>query len=180
MYTGLGDKGETSLMGDRVPKDHPRVAALGAVDELNAALGAALVSVADGRHRRMLEEAQEVLFIVGAELSAAGGNPSQEGLPRVTGTEVADLEASMEALAAHPVNQFVLPRGSEAAVRLHQARSVARRAERMVIALDRADGEWVSPTVLAYLNRLSSLLFTLALKENEAAGVEESSPSYGK
>ncbi len=178
-YTGKGDAGETSLTGARVMKDHLRVEALGAVDELNAALGVAMAHVTSAGRRRTLEEVQNVLFTLGAELSASGGEAPKADLPRIEEDHVGSLEAAIEGLRVAPLESFVLPRGSEAAAQLHLARAVARRAERRVVALAGAPGEVVRPPVLQYLNRLSTLLFTMALRENEAAGVEERPPTYG-
>jgi cob(I)alamin adenosyltransferase len=161
IYTRGGDTGETSLGdGSRVSKLHPLVRAFGAVDELNAAVGLAQVVLADERLARIQNE----LFDLGADLSV----PFEEddGKLRVTRQLVERLERDCdEANAALPeLRSFVLPGGSEAAARLHVARTVCRRAEREVLAAGREQP--VNPEVGVYLNRLSDLLFVLARAAN--------------
>jgi cob(I)alamin adenosyltransferase len=159
IYTGGGDKGETSLGdGSRVSKLDPRVAAIGDVDELNS-----LVGWAGG-----LERIQNELFDVGADLSVPfAGN---EDRLRITAEAVARLEHEIdEANALLPdLKSFVLPGGSERAARLFLARAVCRRAERAVLAVPDTN-----PLAAVYLNRLSDLLFVLARAANAEAGVEE-------
>ncbi len=161
LYTRTGDKGTTGLLGPgRVPKDDPRIEAVGAVDELNAAIGVALAALRDPKARGILMEVQDDLFTVGAELATPATRKAGK-LPRLTPAYVARLEAAMDTLEAGPLRKFVLPRGSEALARLHWARAVARRAERRAVALSRR--ERVGPEVLRYLNRVSSLLFQMAV-----------------
>jgi cob(I)alamin adenosyltransferase len=167
-------------MGARVPKDHARVEALGAVDELNAAVAVALAHLRDEGLRRLLEDVQDVLFTVGAELSAAGGDVSKAELPRVTDAHVEALEEGMAALALGPVEAFLLPRGSPAVAFLHLARVVARRAERRVVSLSLQDGERVAAPLLRYLNRLSSLLFAMAVWLHRQEGGGDEHPTYGE
>lgn len=162
--TGAGDKGDTGLAsGQRVPKHSPRIAAYGAVDELNAALGLALVH-ARGETATRLNRIQRELFDLGADLALAKGGP------RITPEHVARLDRELDALEAAlpPLKRFILPGGTEAAARLHLARTVCRRAERALVAL--AAGEPVEPHTLVYLNRLGDLLFLLARKANAEAG----------
>ena len=167
IYTKRGDRGETDL-GDcrtRVPKDHPRVAAYGSADELNAVLGLLRQHVpagADG-HDELLRSIQNDLFDVGADLCrppAEGEQPGQ--VLRVRPEQAARLEAAIDRLNGRlqPLTSFVLPGGSAAAAWCHLARTVCRRAERDVVALARAEA--VNPQVIVYLNRLSDLLFVLA------------------
>ena len=159
IYTGGGDKGETSLGdGSRVSKLDPRVVAMGDVDELNS-----IVGWAGG-----LERVQNELFDLGADLSVPF-DPAGERL-RVTAVAVPRLEREIdEANEPLPVlKSFVLPGGSERAARLFLARAVCRRGERSVLAV--AD---TNPLAAAYLNRLSDLLFVLARAANAEAGVEE-------
>ncbi len=161
LYTRSGDRGTTGLLGPgRVPKDDPRIEAIGAVDELNAAIGVALAALRDRKARAILLEVQDDLFTVGAELATPARRKAAK-IPRLTPRHVARLEASMEALDSGPVKEFILPRGSEALARLHWARTVARRAERRAVALSRRHD--VNPEVLRYLNRVSSLLFQMAV-----------------
>jgi cob(I)alamin adenosyltransferase len=173
IYTRAGDAGETSLGdGSRVPKTDARIAAYGTVDEANGALG--LVLAAGGlpdEFRPWLERVQNDLFDVGADLSV----PLDDGRGRlrVSQTQVERLEAFCDRVneRLEPLRSFVLPGGSEAAARLHVARTVCRRAERLVVAL--AEEADVNPAALAYLNRLSDLLFILARAANAEAGHEE-------
>lgn len=171
IYTRAGDGGETSLgSGQRVPKAAARVEAYGAVDELNACLGLVLAAALGEEAGSCLSRIQNELFDVGADLAVPLEDEHRERL-RLSDQQVARLEQECDRLNAglEPLRSFVLPGGSEAAARLHLARTVCRRAERRVAAL--AAAEPVSPTVLAYLNRLSDLLFLLARVEN-AGGVE--------
>jgi cob(I)alamin adenosyltransferase len=160
IYTKSGDAGDTGLGdGTRVPKDHPRVAAYGAVDELNAALGLAVAHAAPDAD--LLRSIQNDLFDVGADLCL----PAGDGL-RVTAAQAERLEREIDRVneRLRPLTSFVLPGGSPAAAWLHLARTVCRRAERAVVALSHA--EPVNPQAVIYLNRLSDLLFVLARAAN--------------
>ena len=152
--TGSGDDGTTGTAdGQRLPKHHPRIEALGAVDELNSHLGLLRAELPEsGDIRELLGEVQQELFDLGAGL--AGGKSTRPG-----GAEVGRLEAEIETRNAGlpPLQEFVLPGGGPAATQCHVARAVCRRAERRVTALDAAP---VLGSV--YLNRLSDLLFVLA------------------
>ena len=152
--TGSGDDGTTGTAdGRRLPKSHPRIEALGAVDELNSHLGLLRAQLPeDGDIRELLGEVQQELFDLGAGL--AGGKSTRPG-----GAEVGRLEAEIETRNAGlpPLQEFVLPGGGPAAAQCHVARAVCRRAERRVAALDAAP-----ETAAVYLNRLSDLLFVLA------------------
>ncbi|HEY8498530.1 MAG TPA: cob(I)yrinic acid a,c-diamide adenosyltransferase [Limnochordales bacterium] len=178
LYTRRGDAGETGLLGPRrVRKDHPRVEACGALDELSAHLGwaraecsavPALAEVA-----AVLERVQHRLLDVGAELALDPAQPSPPPVPRVGAAEVAWMESEIDRHQARlpPLTAFILPGGSRAAAALHVARTVARRAERRVVAL--SGGEPVRAEVLAFLNRLSDLLFVLARLANHLQGEPE-------
>ena len=165
IYTRGGDRGETSLGdGSRVSKLDPLVEAYGAVDELNSVVGWAAVAAQDPRLARIQNE----LFDLGADLSvpyAAG-----DGKLRVEQAAIDRLEADCdEANGPLPeLKSFVLPGGSEAAARLHVARSVCRRAERQVLAAARERD--LNPLAAVYLNRLSDLLFILARAANAGGG----------
>jgi cob(I)alamin adenosyltransferase len=164
IYTRGGDKGKTSLGdGARVPKQSLRVAAFGTVDEANAAIGLARLHT-EGEADAMLARIQNDLFDLGADLctpqSAAGKGPGGERLT-VTDAQVARLEAEIDRLNGElaPLRSFVLPGGCAAAAHLHVARTICRRAERMMVELaDRVD-ETVSATAIKYINRLSDFLF---------------------
>jgi len=162
IYTRGGDKGQTSLGdGSRVPKTDLRIAAYGTVDELNSLLGLALEAPdLPAEFRPWLEQVQNDLFDVGADLSVPVGD-ERERL-RVRQEQVDRLEALCDQVneGLAPLKSFVLPGGGEAAARLHVARAVCRRAERDAVALAAAAD--ASPVALAYLNRLSDLLFILA------------------
>jgi cob(I)alamin adenosyltransferase len=162
IYTRGGDAGQTSLGdGTRVPKTDARIEAYGCVDELNSAVGFALATPAlPGEFRRWLEQVQNDLFDLGADLSVPMED-DRERL-RVSGAQVQLLEQLCDQVNAglEPLKSFVLPGGGEAAARLHLARTVCRRAERRAVEL--GESAELNPAALAYLNRLSDLLFILA------------------
>ena len=175
IYTRTGDKGETTLMGGkRASKAHPRVEAMGDVDELNAAIGVAMAAQSDTKALELLGMVQNTLFTVGAELSVAAGAKAE--MPHVTSHDVMALEAAMDAMDPGKITQFVMPRGSMAVATLHLARAVARRAERHAFVLSRK--EPVNPELLRYLNRLSSLLFTVAVWVQRKEGSAGEHPTY--
>ncbi len=161
IYTRGGDAGETSLGdGTRVSKLDPLVRAYGAVDELNSVVGWANVEAHDERLARIQNE----LFDLGADLSVPFA--AEDGKLRVAQASIDRLEAECDEANAPlaPLRSFVLPGGSEAAARLHVARSVCRRAES--VALWAASERPVNPLALIYLNRLSDFLFILARAAN--------------
>jgi cob(I)alamin adenosyltransferase len=171
IYTKTGDQGETGL-GDntRVPKDDPRVAAYGTVDEANACLGVARLHT-DGAVDEALARIQNDLFDLGADLCTPDRGVDLGYTPlRIVAAQVARLEAEIDALNAtlEPLRSFVLPAGTPAAAHLHVARTVARRAEREMTTLART--EPVSPEAIQYINRLSDYLFVLARYVNASAG----------
>lgn len=175
LYTRTGDDGITGLLGpERLSKDDPRVEAMGAVDELNAVLGLALAARTAKPIRDALLKVQDDLFTVGAELAAT--RPGDSQMPKVTSDYVARLESVMEELEVGTVKEFLLPRGSEALARLHWARTVARRAERRVVALARK--EPVNPELLRYMNRLSSLLYQMAVWVQTKERRSKEHPTY--
>jgi cob(I)alamin adenosyltransferase len=164
IYTRGGDAGETSLGdGARVPKDDARVAAYGTVDEANAAIGLALLAV-EPALVPILTRIQNDLFDLGADLCAPGEGSDRL---RVTDGQVHWLETQIDTIndRLKPLDSFILPGGSEAAARLHLVRTVARRAERLVVRLAR--DETINLAVLRYLNRLSDLLFVLSRAANQ-------------
>ncbi len=173
IYTKAGDGGLTGLGdGTRVSKDHTRVEAYGQVDELNAVLGLVAVSVPEYAELPLVNRVQNDLFDLGADLCVPAPHDesaADAGL-RVTAPQVAALEVAIDRLNAPlaPLNSFVLPGGSAAAAWLHLARTVCRRAERAVVTL--AHTEPVNPHAVAYLNRLSDLLFVMSRAANHAPG----------
>jgi cob(I)alamin adenosyltransferase len=172
IYTRAGDAGETSLGdGSRVPKLDCRIGAFGAVDELNAALGVALAETSLPESLRApLGRIQNDLFDVGADLSVPFGVTDRL---RVDQAAVDRLEQLCDEFNAElpTLKSFVLPGGTEAAARLHVARTTCRRAERDALTANETNG--INPLVLAYLNRLSDFLFIAARAANADAGRDE-------
>jgi cob(I)alamin adenosyltransferase len=169
VYTRTGDNGDTALVGGkRVPKDSPRIAAYGTVDELNAAVGLARTfnaeRLAEGEHHRWLDEVlrkiQNELFDLGSEL-ATPPEAEYEGMVRAGPEQVTALEQLMDRCQQElePLRSFILPGGGRVNAFLHQARVVCRRAEREILALSRR--EPVNQWVLTYVNRLSDTFFVL-------------------
>jgi len=166
IYTKGGDAGETSLGdGARVPKSDLRIAAMGAVDETNAAIGLARLHT-DGDADAMLGRVQNDLFDLGADLCVPDG-PGAQGRLRMAASQVERLEREIDALNAdlEPLDSFVLPGGVPGAAALHFARTVARRAECLMVEL--AQRETLNPDAVAYINRLSDHLFVLARVLND-------------
>jgi cob(I)alamin adenosyltransferase len=175
IYTKTGDAGETALFdGTRVPKSDARVSTYGEVDELNAWLGlarAALVESGPGGLAAMLEQMQRDLFALGSRLA----DPSHKIAERVSKAAIAPedivrLENWIDELEKElpPLRRFILPGGSRAGAALHVARTVCRRAERAMVAL-----EALEPELLVYINRLSDLLFVMARAANRREGSPE-------
>jgi cob(I)alamin adenosyltransferase len=175
IYTGTGDAGETGLFGGaRVPKSDARVAAYGTLDELNACLGWCLTLVDQPAVLERLGALQPDLFAIGAHLATVvrpGARAPR--LPALPDVRIPIMESWIdEAEDALPeLTAFVMPGGSPGAASLHLARTVARRAERDVVALSLSDT--VAPAIIVYLNRLSDLLFVWARLENDHAGEPE-------
>lgn len=168
IYTRGGDKGKTSLGdGRRVPKHHLRVEAYGTVDEANAVVGLARLHTTDNAAAEaMLGRIQNDLFDLGADLCVPE-NPEQPGGLRVVQGQIDRLEGEIDAMNANlaPLNSFILPGGTPAAAHLHHARTLVRRAERLICQL--AENGPVNPLAIAYANRLSDHLFVLARHFNE-------------
>ncbi len=173
IYTRGGDTGQTSLGdGRRVAKFQLRVAAYGTVDETNSIVGLARLHTA-GAVDAMLARIQNDLFDLGADLCTPEDGRKAEGALRIVDAQVDRLEGEIDALNADlaPLTSFILPGGTPAAAYLHQARTVARRAERLVCEL--ATEEAVNPAAIRYINRLSDHFFVLArhLNDNGATDV---------
>jgi cob(I)alamin adenosyltransferase len=174
IYTRTGDGGETALFdGTRVSKSDPRVDAYGDVDELNAMIGLARASGADAVVGERLAALQHDLFALGARLA----DPSVRIAGRVRKAAIGEedvrrLESWIDATDAElePLRRFILPGGSPVAAALHVARAICRRAERRIVSLGE---EAVDAALLAYVNRLSDLLFVLARLANARAGVPD-------
>ncbi len=178
IYTKTGDKGETGLYGGkRVRKDNLRVQAYGEIDETNAAIGIARSYIIEGSSGSreilnfidsVLETVQNKLFSVGATL-AGTDDPNY----LVKDSDLEYLERCIDHMdeQVQPIKAFILPYGTDLCARLHLARTVARRAERSIVALSAQ--ETVDPNILAYANRLSDFLFTLARFANKAQGIPD-------
>ena len=171
IYTRTGDDGTTGLVdGSRCPKHSARIAAMGLVDEANSAIGLAICALESEGERALLTRVQNDLFDLGADLatpSVDGDFTPSEMVLRIVPSQPLWIEAQIDALneRLEPLTSFVLPGGSEAAARVHVARATTRAAERAMVALAAEDA--VNPAALAYINRLSDLLFVLARVANE-------------
>ncbi len=173
IYTKTGDKGTTALGdGRRVPKDAARIEAFGTVDELNALLGLAALSLVDREGSALLRTIQNDLFDLGADLCVPERPKPGRTAParpplRITEAHVRPLEEAIDRFNASldPLNSFVLPGGTIPSSWLHLARTVCRRAERRAVTLARK--ETINPQTIIYLNRLSDLLFVMARRAND-------------
>jgi cob(I)alamin adenosyltransferase len=171
IYTKTGDKGQTSLVGgERVAKSHPRIEAYGTVDELNAYIGLLGDQAVNLSRRALLKEIQDRLFTIGANLASINENPK---VPDLYEEDVTLLEKAMDEMDAslQPLRAFVLPGGHQSVSFCHVARTVCRRAERLIINL--AANEPVDELVIKYMNRLSDYLFVLSRKMTQELGTEE-------
>jgi cob(I)alamin adenosyltransferase len=167
IYTKTGDSGETGLGdGSRISKTSLRIAAIGAVDEANSAIGVARLD-AEGDTGTMLSRIQNDLFDLGADLSAPEDGRKAEGRLRVSGAQVERLEREIDTMneTLSPLTSFVLPGGTALAAHLHLARAIARRAEAAIVAL--AAQEEINNAALRYANRLSDHLFVMARTAND-------------
>ena len=170
IYTRTGDRGETSLFGGaRVAKNDPRIEAYGTIDELNSFIGAARASWPASPCDEELAHAQSDLFDAGAHLAS----PGTSRFAGIDPNRIESLEHGIDAMEAElePLKNFILPGGSLAASQLHVARSVCRRAERLVVALH--DESAPTQSTIAYLNRLSDYLFVAARYANLRNGVPD-------
>lgn len=166
IYTRTGDSGKTGLGdGSRISKASLRIAAIGAVDEANSAIGVARV-IADGEMDAMLARIQNDLFDLGADLSAPEDGRKAEGRLRIAEAQVTRLEREIDAMNADlaPLTSFILPGGTALAAHLHLARAIARRAEAAIVTL--AAQETINPAAIRYANRLSDHLFVMARAAN--------------
>ena len=174
IYTKTGDQGETGLFGGgRVPKDHIRVAAYGDVDELNSFIGLVRATPPPEGFDQLLESIQRDLFSIGGYLATPDPDKVKKALEKAELSEqrIAIFEQAIDSAdqVLPPLRAFVLPAGTPKAAALHVARTVCRRAERSVVSLSHQED--VPGVFLAYLNRLSDLLFTLARLANHEAGM---------
>lgn len=176
IYTKTGDKGTTALIGGvRVPKNHLRIEAYGTVDELNSHIGVVRDRIChEDEANAWLQEIQDRLFTLGAELATAPNKVVRMELPDLHAEDITWLEARMDAMneLLPEMRSFILPGGNLAASHCHVARCVCRRAERLCVALESEEHN-VPELVIPYLNRLSDFLFTLCRSiTHKAGGVE--------
>lgn len=174
IYTKAGDDGTTGLLGrGRVRKDDLRIETYGTIDELNAVLGVARAHALESETDAFLASIQDELFAVGSAL--ADPDPSGRFHAAITTDHVARLEQRIDAFEATlpGLTRFILPGGTPAAAQVHLARTVARRAERLVVRLAHEPGAHVPEPLLIYLNRLSDALFVVARVVNHEAGVAD-------
>ncbi len=177
IYTRTGDKGETALgSGERVSKADVRIEAYGTVDEANTVIGLVRLHTKHVKLTQlddMLARIQNELFDLGADLCVPDRGHKLEWEPlRILASQAVRLEQEIDALneSLSPLRSFVLPGGVAAAAYLHQARTVCRRAERLMVALNSVEGETVSEAALAYINRLSDFLFVASRWANATSG----------
>jgi cob(I)alamin adenosyltransferase len=175
IYTKKGDKGKTTLVfGENVAKDHPRVKAYGTIDELNASLGVATSFVKNRQVKQILQDIQNELFNIGAELASSGKLKKKTSeYYQLNKSKTADLEELIDCYDEQlpSLKTFILASGINVATSLQLTRTICRRAEREVVTLSKK--EKVNPNILAYLNRLSDLLFVLARFLNKKSGGKE-------
>lgn len=181
-YTGKGDGGISDMGGGKkVPKTHPTIAVVGTLDELNSLLGLVRNTKVSAKAKKMLRDAQEKLFIIQAQ-SALTLIHSPYKAPTIAEETIHSLEQEITALEKQikPGKHFIIPGATEGSAWLDYARTVARRAELAMVALNKNMGERKKfpPTTLAYLNRLSSLLYALARFEVKRSGKKEDRPRY--
>jgi cob(I)alamin adenosyltransferase len=174
VYTRTGDDGSTGLGGgQRVPKDSLRIDAYGTVDELNSALGVAMASGLNDGIAGPLGAIQNELFHLGSDLCILEEDKAKKPVPRIEERHVVALEKLIDRLSEElpPLENFILPGGTPGAAHLHVARTVCRRAERVLVALSRREeiGAWT----VRYLNRLSDALFVMARHENKRRGAPD-------
>lgn len=175
IYTKTGDKGETSLFGgERVAKSSLRIEAYGTVDELNSYLGFALTEIKSGSVKKLLLKIQNQLFILGSDLATPKTTKTKKiKIQRVPSKFYKDIEKAIDHYDAQLsiLKNFILPGGSKSAAILHVCRTIARRAERNVVALNNTVK--IGSNIIIFLNRLSDLFFVLARYENQISGVSD-------
>jgi len=174
LYTKHGDTGETDLFtGQRLSKDALRIEAYGTVDELNSTIGLAAAADPPDLLSELLHDIQSRLFDMGADLATPQGQSGAEHVPRIAEAQATELEAHIDRVESElpAMKHFILPGGTDLAARLHLARTVCRRAERICVTLQQH--ETVNPAVIVYLNRLSDLLFALARHTNHQGGIAD-------
>ena len=168
IYTGTGDKGETGLFGgSRISKNSPRIEAYGTIDELNSFIGLAVSEVKDESVKLLLNKIQNQLFTVGTDLSSPNSFEDKKTVLRVPNEFYEEIEKSIDIFEdkLDELKNFIIPGGSKSAALLHICRTIARRAERRVVALNSL--EQINKNIVIFLNRLSDLFFVLSRYENK-------------
>ncbi len=174
IYTKTGDDGTTRLGGgQQVGKDDLRIETYGTVDELNSHIGLAIAAGLDAGLAATLKRIQNELFNLGSDLCTLEADKGKLTVPVIAPPHVETMEHEIDSCSAEagPLSNFILPGGSPAAAHLHVARTVCRRAERLLVALGKR--ETVNRNTLHYLNRLSDLLFAMARSENLRKGIQD-------
>ena len=177
VYTRTGDDGTTSLIGGvRVPKTHIRLEAYGTVDELNAQIGCLVSQMEEGTDKSLLQFVQHKLFVLGAYLATETSKTDLSPVSQITDENITRLEEAIDTLDASlpPLRGFILPGGSYAASTCHVCRTVCRRAERCIWAMEEAEtGFEIARNVKQFVNRLSDYLFVLSRKLNQLTHHDE-------
>ncbi|PYZ94468.1 ATP:cob(I)alamin adenosyltransferase [Salipaludibacillus keqinensis] len=179
IYTKNGDQGDTQLIGKKVKKTHDRVEAYGTVDELNSSIGLAMTFLHKSNHEDMLKDLtriQHELFDLGGDL--ANVSKKQDWAVKKEYIDVLEKRIDNYWEEAPPIHTFILPGGEQGAAQLHVCRTIARRAERLVVKI--TDQEETPPHAIAYLNRLSDYFFAAARAVNARAGTEDILYERGK
>jgi cob(I)alamin adenosyltransferase len=177
LYTRSGDDGTTGLFsGARVSKDHPRIEAYGTVDEFNACLGWSIAAFHSSDHdfmRHMLASIQNRLFEIGADLATPHGSAHESKIVRIHTSHVEQVESWIDEVDSKndELRCFIMPGGCELSARLHLARTICRRAERLMVSLSHA--EPVGEAMMRYMNRVSDLLFAMARLINKMSGIKD-------
>ncbi len=176
-YTGLGDNGETSIGSRKLTKDNELVCAIGDIDELNSSLGLAASNMDDEHAIDVIHGVQNGLFIMGAQM-ASSSSKTLALKRKIDKRMIMELESEIGEFGSKvgKLDRFVIPGGSVGAAHLQSCRAIARRAERSVVAAGRKSK--LDKELLAYINRLSSLLFVMALYMNKKEGIGETNPPY--
>ena len=177
IYTRTGDDGTTALVsGERRLKSDLRIEAYGVIDETNAAIGMACAALGENEPAllAMLVRIQNDLFDLGADLATPSDSPRGDGALRIVQSQVDRLEREIDLLNVdlQPLKSFILPGGSQAAAALHLARTIARRAERVMVALVASPGETVDEPAMRYVNRLSDFLFVASRAVNQRGAAD--------
>ena len=175
IYTKTGDKGETGLFGgERVSKDSHRINAYGTIDELNAFIGLAITEVKDNSVKSLLNEIQNMLFVIGSDLATPENDKTKKlDIYRTPLAYYKELEEKIDEYEEKldKINNFILPGGSKSASLLHVCRTIGRRAERELVSLNNAVK--IGNNIIIFINRLSDLLFVLSRYENMISGIPE-------